>query len=221
MFEAVLAKLQIKSGGSKGMKSKFKTKLVRGEESEEQRFPISEYPTKLSLPIFGSPRIIRYKHATNNPESIQLVNLYFGEAFSLQVINILTATGADQITVMPLKMPINDFRRMLAKMAHCYAIAKVGVDGFTPLLRDVILNEDCDASHFVGSTVYPRKLANATHHNLDIGSVKHPDYAEPFLIVMTRLFGRHDAVPCYITVVGMFNAVTARRLPADALPKDA
>ncbi len=44
----------------------------------------------------------------------------------------------------------DNFCRLLAKAAHGFAVHILGIDGFRPLLPDVILGKDLHVSHFVG-----------------------------------------------------------------------
>lgn len=43
-----------------------------------------------------------------------------------------------------------EFARMLAKIAHAYAVANLGLNGFRPLLPDLILGKSATAPYFVG-----------------------------------------------------------------------
>ena len=57
--------------------------------------------------------------------------------------------GKGQFRVLTL--PLLEFGRMLAKMAHGFAVARYGLDSIHPFLPDVILGTNKNVTRFVGS----------------------------------------------------------------------
>jgi hypothetical protein len=52
---------------------------------------------------------------------------------------------------LPLKGDATDHGRVLAKIAHAYAVAELGLSAFKPLLLDIILNKPpLHIGHWVG-----------------------------------------------------------------------
>ena len=64
------------------------------------------------------------------------------------------------------------FARLLAKIAHTFSIAYLGIDSFTPLLSPLILGETDTAAHLVGrgdpptSPTTPPVGTTKTGHNV-------------------------------------------------------
>lgn len=92
------------------------------------------------------------------------------------------------------------FARFLAKIAHGYAVAYLGVDGFAPFLPEVILDESSDPFLYVGGYSEPPANEAALH------SVEH-GYAvlggTKFVLVRIRLFASLGA-PEYVVVAGTY-----------------
>ena len=66
--------------------------------------------------------------------------------------------------------PINrlHYLRSLAKTAHAYVAAELGVDAFKPYLTDIILNRSDDVAHYVGDLTGVASLEGATGHTFKI-----------------------------------------------------
>ena len=57
------------------------------------------------------------------------------------------------------------FARMLAKIAHAYAVAHIGLDQFAPYLPDLILGRSTTAPYLVGGDPHPLEAqTNTLHH---------------------------------------------------------
>jgi hypothetical protein len=94
------------------------------------------------------------------------------------------------------------FARVMAKIAHSYAVARLGLRGFRPLLLDLILGRDVQrAPELVGGDPQTPPPAGGKVHELDL--LPHPK----LVVVKIRLFasssieGEH-AMPVYIVVAG-------------------
>jgi hypothetical protein len=88
---------------------------------------------------------------------------------------------------------------MIAKIAHCFCVAERGVDGFKPLLIDLILGRTEEALHFVGGSTTAPAPDNGGLHKLrayeeDRDGVK-------YLMAEVRLFCQFGT-PVYFVVVG-------------------
>ena len=52
------------------------------------------------------------------------------------------------------RMDAGDFGRMLAKIGHSYAVAELGLDGFKPVLTNIIRGQrPFSLTHYIGSQV--------------------------------------------------------------------
>lgn len=93
-----------------------------------------------------------------------------------------------------------DFARMLAKIAHTYAVAKCGADSFEPMLLDLILGKQENAPYLVGGDPTPAPDEPTVLHDLC------PVFCKPasgivYLLVAIRLFAAFG-MPRYHVVVG-------------------
>lgn len=95
-----------------------------------------------------------------------------------------------------------ELARMVAKIAHAYAVAELGIDSFNPLALDVVLNQTEDVGYTVGGTLDDVPPVEGGAHLLEISY----DGIVPnvFIIVGVRLFSSLGA-PVYHVVVGNFD----------------
>jgi hypothetical protein len=92
------------------------------------------------------------------------------------------------------------FMRMLAKIGHAHAVAKLGIDTFSPLLPDLILGTSEHARWLVGADPNAVALpAEPTIHELWLEHVEVD--AGRFLLAGIRLFS-YAQMPKYHVVVG-------------------
>ena len=92
------------------------------------------------------------------------------------------------------------FARMLAKIAHAYAVAEIGADKFTPLLLDQILGTRAPRiGHLFGSERF-NKPATKELHELSWDKETLSD-GRAFYVVKIRLFACYGA-PTHRVVVG-------------------
>ena len=87
--------------------------------------------------------------------------------------------------------------QMFAKIAHCYAVARLGLDSFTPILLDHILRPEGHPWHFVGGGTDAPSASGALHEigcEIDAGGTR-------YIIVRLRLFAYLGA-PEYVIVTG-------------------
>jgi hypothetical protein len=91
------------------------------------------------------------------------------------------------------------YARMLAKIAHAFAVATFGLDSFEPFLPNVILGHSDAGHHYVGGVEREmdnrNRVATILH---SIGSERHNEW----LIVRLRLFSFIEGTPNYVIVVG-------------------
>jgi hypothetical protein len=87
---------------------------------------------------------------------------------------------------------------MLAKISHSYAAARLGLNGFTPLLLDHILRTEGYPWHFVGGRDGDVPTSNALH---EIGHEEYEAKGRRYLLVRVRLFA-HLGAPDYFVVTG-------------------
>ena len=96
---------------------------------------------------------------------------------------------------------ILEFSRMLAKIAHSYAIAELGIDAFQPLLLDLILGKTNTSAYLVGGDVSapPSPEAEPVLHHVYLQNCMR-DGVE-YILVAIQLFS-FMGMPRYHVVVG-------------------
>ena len=91
--------------------------------------------------------------------------------------------------------------RMLVKIAHSYAVAELGIDGFKPFLNQIILGTNIHhLSHYVGGT---RVIPPASNDAYEIKLITIKSIGcRPYLMVIIRLLADVQGMPEYWVVVG-------------------
>ena len=95
--------------------------------------------------------------------------------------------------------------RTLAKTAHSYAMAELGVDAFAPFLESIVLEDDFDkirgeCGKYVGGAENASPYPTSNLHEIGIGGRL---VRGRFLVVVTvRLFSNVLGTPTYDVVVG-------------------
>lgn len=90
--------------------------------------------------------------------------------------------------------------RVLAKIAHSFAVGDAGVYGFRPLLLDLIAGRCSDPNQFFGSLPSLAAVPTATLHDVRCERLE-VNKTDNFLIVNLRLFAQYGA-PGYRILVG-------------------
>jgi hypothetical protein len=96
---------------------------------------------------------------------------------------------------IPSEVPLRSFVRMLCKIAHCSAVAEYGLDGFEPLLCEVIRGDAHDWSQFVEAEAEVQPNDCEYLHTADFFTNGR------LLVVAIRLFASIGA-PHYSVVTG-------------------
>lgn len=91
--------------------------------------------------------------------------------------------------------------RMLAKIAHAYAVAELGPQQFRPFLLPIITGADLsDLAHYVGGTrQFPKQTS--VPYEIELRSVTSDDH-RLYLMVAVRLLADMNGLPEYWIVVG-------------------
>jgi hypothetical protein len=173
----------------------------RGEEL--RRIPREKLPPLLTLPILEPPglfhdqisapieRFEAWTWVADNPDERMQPLIQDGD----RGWKITTA-------IRPIV-----FARMLAKIAHTFAVARLGLDSFKHFLPPLILGEDDKAAYLIGGAAPPTAPLPAIpysdkthHHTLTLTVMGSP--GKPDVIAMTIRLFEHIGSPTYWVIVG-------------------
>jgi hypothetical protein len=159
--------------------------------------PIESYPAFLMLPKFNSmPKILSGEH--------------IDPAITCDAWAHVTKPNpviGTYKTIVSGPFNANRWLRMLAKIAHSYAIAELGLSAFKPLLPKLILGHKSATLELfgcIGDTIPPAEDIGKgiTHHRIHLISAKKSDNSEvEYLVADLRLFANYGS-PQYHIVVG-------------------
>ena len=99
-----------------------------------------------------------------------------------------------QKTAFPIEFDASTFGRVLAKIAHSYAVAMLGLGNFKSFLPALILTRGGPLSYYVGCGI----KSEPSEWLHEIGIVPWDDN---LIVVRIRLFANYD-MPTYMIVAG-------------------
>lgn len=166
---------------------------------------IDDYPAALFMLPLVTPPILSLVagRPVESPRHPPFVHWFSYDAEVLRA-----KYGLDHWATQSLDMRY--FCRMLAKIGHAFAVFELGVDGFRPILTDIIRDPDRAsraAIGFVGG-LHPSPPPPRSLHQLSVGRAT-IEGGTTFVVVRIRLFAQFGA-PVYSVVVGV--------PPGDPLP---
>lgn len=198
---AARRKLKIRGKKRKRDKAKFAVRRVdaTGIETIEWH-TLEDHPTVLLLVAMDAPGLIQGRKA--GEPALMLPWAYTPATIKLKDRRSFSTPALDTVALC----------QMLAKIAHGFAVWQFGLDGFTPMLLELILhghNGDQSLSRYfvVGGSLRELAPTNALHVlGWDIHLIERQEY----LVVAVRLFSYLGA-PIYFVVVGRLNIEQAGR----------
>jgi hypothetical protein len=129
--------------------------------------------------------------------------------------NMRRKHGFKDEVALPVRGDAADHGRLLAKIAHSYAVAELGVGGFRPFLNNIILNKPpLHIGYYVGG------LFGDSPHGDDLHEILlgHEFWGDTRAVVEIQLFADR-AMPKYVVVAGeRFANPVAAEQPIDREP---
>lgn len=155
--------------------------------------PAEDYPAMLNLPILPPARALRGL-PDNGAVPVDALNWTWADRDAL--IRVAKAHGAKTVH----STPVDTYRlvRVLAKIAHCKAVADFGVNGFVPLALDLVFGRSQCLNFLVGCRNAQQPPSDEDLHN--VGLFTHNEHG--IILVEVRLFASLGA-PRYHVVVGL------------------
>lgn len=113
----------------------------------------------------------------------------------------MVSLGGGKRTAIKMTVSGRSFGRMLAKIAHSYAVALVGNGAFKPFLLDLILNDHNRINYYIGNEKQNGPISQEPDFfSLGLHSMKLPN-GKDALYVKIRLFS-WLLTPVYVAIVG-------------------
>jgi hypothetical protein len=169
--------------------------------------PLFDHPTILVMPHFLEPPGLLIGKAPDTR-----LNLLYQIIGDRQLHDTMQKVIADK-TIVSLHFDISAFMKMLAKIAHSFAVAEVGLENFDPMLMDLLFGRNLAlASNLIGLSTNPMPIPENLRHQIAWGALP---WARQWVVgVRIRLFAAHSTTQAYTVVAGVLNpdAVTRYKL---------
>lgn len=170
-------------------------------------FAVDDAPLVLNLWWLPEPRLIRDSGSSRDDAGGPWS---FTEPRANEINRkVAEETGVNHVAMKVGEVNRSHFLRFLAKTAHAYAVAELGMDGFTPFLNDIIRNKAHDLSQYVGGTLplSDDKIGPAGTVVMSIGG------KDDLVAVLFQVYPSLKS-PAYAIIVGERNANTDARIEA-------
>lgn len=188
--------LGLHSRTKKSKRKPQKLTIMRGGRSTKIEVTDEQSPAVLFLPVLNEAPILRELPYRGHPNDLLLD--YYQYYFDANARTIMHDLDVEALLSPPLDMLI--WLRLVAKVAHAWTVAELGIDGFVPLLADILRNPDRNAhaiqNYVGGSPFMPRDRRG---HAVNIS--RHTVNGTTFVIADVTLFAALDA-PTYRVAVG-------------------
>jgi len=183
--------LKMKTKRPQERPTKFTSMAKVGDKDVNIDLPIDDHPIMLFFPRLGPPGLL-----VDRPKDQADMREFWTYHFNL---NPATFAKYGIKNISSAVMDTQRFSQMLAKIAHSYAVARLGLNAFTPLLLDHIFRTGgFSPFHFVGGRDVNPSVTHALH---EIGHEEYDHDGKRYLIVRVRLFAYLGA-PDYYVVTG-------------------
>lgn len=190
--------LPSKSRGKVRKEARANEKFLVVVDGRKVWLPLNEFPGLLVSFAFPMPTIVVGARPT-------LISFSGGVAIGTlpefgERLNAVRAKYGNNVT-FPASASAESVGRLLAKIAHAYAAAEVGIGNFTPFLLGIIRNHDpLMMHHFIGSAVGVTPVSGDLH---EIG-ISPPETlgTGKLIVVKIHLFSNLQGMPCHYVVAG-------------------
>ena len=156
--------------------------------------PAKDYPKFLYLPKFDAPGIL-----TGQPPSTLFRYYTWGVGDGVDFDAFAATYGSTEL--IPDPFYVYQFFQLLAKIAHSYAVAVYGVDGFRPLLLDIIFGRYATPSYLIGGSIKDQLQKEGIRHYIE--SSRQPLGNITYLVIAIQLFAEIGG-PLYKVVAGIY-----------------
>jgi hypothetical protein len=164
--------------------------------------PVEEYPYMFAMPVLPQPGLLEGKKDLGGWAWLRIADSPIGKDRGDQLVRRLRRSANETIGfLLSTDVHLGVLAKSFSKIAHGYAVAKYGYDGFDHFLPDLILGKKDNAADLFG---------NCAQLDLSIGDGKdmHEIFLVPvfiegetLLVAQVQLFARYHA-PTFQVVVG-------------------
>lgn len=124
----------------------------------------------------------------------------------LQATNVNPPVTSGRLTTFATpSLDLHSFCRMLAKIGHAYAVAKIGLNSFAPLLQPLILGKATNFYHLVGGFPGAADLP-PSDRPYEISLSRESAFGTIYLVAKIRIFASVPGSRAYQAVVGEMHA---------------
>lgn len=168
------------------------------KQKTKHAFSLDEIPITALLPEFPPPGMLSSNigPATYRHEKVTI------HAFGKKDYGeIITSLGYDGIGAL---LPIGDFARLLAKVAHCMAIAAFGPDKFYSYLLPVILEGSDAWGYYIGDHTEPPQKPDIPPNTFRLTGEWNTFMNTNIVIAEIKFFSTIKMMPRYKIMAGKF-----------------
>ncbi len=193
----------------RGVKDKEKRKAERFVlhlDRRKVKVPIEEFPALLLSLVYPLPGILLNLRPEDKPLTGGVYSAQVLEGFGEKLNRIRAKYRASTIAIIGIEPTRHgdegDYGRMLAKIAHAYAVAELGCGNFQPFLVHIIRGiKPYYLPHFIGSALGKTPPYDDLHQiEIDQGGLGGIGVGS-LIVVKIRLFANRDT-PTHYVVVG-------------------
>lgn len=193
-----------KHHGAKARALRKEERFILMVDDKKIKVPVEEFPALLLSLVYPLPGILLNQAPEDKPLTGGIYSAEIMDGFGERLNRIRTKYRASRISIMgfdPTKRhgDEGDVGRMLAKIAHAYAVAELGFGNFKPLLTNIIRGiRPYNLPYFIGSAMGKAPPHSDLHHiEIDQGGLG----VGRFIVIKVRLFANRDT-PTHYVVVG-------------------
>lgn len=191
MFKA--ARTRFKMSSRRRRPHELAVTYVEGGKTWTVDVPVGEHPTTIFMVAGPPPRMLR---SLFPPKSFEMTHIWVhGDGANIDKIRKRTHKRRKILIGSFHELA---FARMLAKIGHSFAVARLGIDGFEPVLTDLIRERSNEYADFVGGDPRPSPRKSVKHqmqlNRLQINGVE-------YAVVAIQIFAKFGA-PVFQVVVG-------------------
>ncbi len=159
---------------------------------------VKDYPSTLALARFPQPKFFDAEGAVDEGFDLWI------RVFKYNTRLLRQKYGLRRYA--PPIVPVLTLRRVLAKIAHSFAVAEVGMENFEPFLQGGIINdeESQDLLKYVGGSRVGVSADKGCLHWMELALVDKVD--AKYIIANIRLFSYIEESPIYYVIVGRFTS---------------